>query len=75
MTKTLENLLNSINTLQSLSSLLEKIGNMVIADHIAQKIHISVESVKSSLALMQKGRIDEAFHASKVAFVSSGSVI
>ncbi len=38
LVKTLENQLNSINTLKSLSSLLTRINNMVIEDEIAEKV-------------------------------------
>lgn len=69
--KTLENLLNSINTLKSISLLLNKISNMVIEDDIAREIIHSLESVKKCLDLASDGRIVEAFFASKSAFVSS----
>ncbi|CAF0806895.1 unnamed protein product [Brachionus calyciflorus] len=69
--KTLENQLNSINTLRSLSLLLTRINSMVIEDDIAEQVKIAVESVEKSLELGSDGRISEAFLNSKTAFISS----
>lgn len=38
LTKTIDNLLNSMNTLKSLSSLLSQIVSMVIEDDIAEQV-------------------------------------
>jgi hypothetical protein len=72
MVKTLENLSNTINTLKSLASLLEKIGNMVIADEIGEKVFLSVNAIKQAYGHMRNGEIKQAFVSSRTAFVSSG---
>ncbi|RNA16532.1 GPI transamidase component PIG-S-like [Brachionus plicatilis] len=71
LTKTLENQLNSINTLNSLSLLLTRIKSMVIEDDIAEQIKTSVESIEQSLSLAKDGKIKEAFFKSKIGFLSS----
>ena len=72
MSKTLENLLNSLNTLESLFSFLEKISNMAIDDNIRRQVYQSVESIQNCLNLIKTGNIIDAFKASKIVFISSG---
>lgn len=69
--RTFENVLNTINTLQSLASLLEKISNMIISEDIARLVYESVESTKEAIEFARIGKIENAFKASKKAFISS----
>lgn len=45
---------------------------MVIEDHVAQQVRLSVESVAKSMRLAKEGNLEEAFKESKMAFISSG---
>lgn len=67
----MSNLLTSINTLKSLSSLLTTIQEMVILDKIAEEIKTSVEAAQRCVHLLNEANIEEAFFQSKVAFTSS----
>jgi phosphatidylinositol glycan class S len=71
LAKTLENQMNSLNTLKSLASLLTKISQMVIEENVAKEIIVCVEQVEKSMLLAKEGRIEQAFQASRQAFVSS----
>jgi len=71
LANTLRNLLNSINTLKSLSSLLTKISSMVIEDKIAAQVEISVNSIEYCIRLLSEGNIEKAFFESRNAFSTS----
>ena len=63
-----------MNTLKSLSSLLNTILSMVIKDEIAGHIELSVNSIKKALLFLNEGKIEHAFFESKIAFSSSGKI-
>jgi hypothetical protein len=63
-----------MNTLKSLSSLLNSIVSMVIKDEIADHIEQSVNSIKKALVFLNEGKIERAFFESKTAFSSSGKI-
>ncbi|XP_072044480.1 GPI transamidase component PIG-S-like [Amphiura filiformis] len=69
--RTLENIATASATLVSLSQLLDKIGNIVINDDIAQQVYKAVESVNQGHAYLQQGNLYRAFHASKRAIAAS----
>ena len=69
----MRNLLNSINTLKSLSSLLTRISSMVIEDKIAAQVEISVNSIENCIRLLGEGNIEKAFFESRNAFSTSGN--
>lgn len=68
---TMDNLLTSISTLNSLSSLLIKIQEMVIEDDIGEKVKLSSEAAQRCIDLLKEGNIEQAFFESKKAFVNS----
>ncbi|XP_071481942.1 GPI transamidase component PIG-S-like [Diadema antillarum] len=67
----IENLATASTTLFSLSQLLEKIGNIVIKDDIAQQVYVAVESMQSSHRFLRDGKLQPAFQASKRAIIAS----
>ncbi|GAB6030053.1 hypothetical protein CHUAL_005736 [Chamberlinius hualienensis] len=66
-----ENLLKATSTLNSLAQLLEKISNIVIADHVGQQIFDATNFISQSYAALSESDIARAFQYSKNAVVSS----
>lgn len=69
--RVLEQLTSAMLTLQSLSQLLGEISNIVINDDVGASIHEAVTSVEKGVELLQKGKLLDAFAASKQAFLSA----
>lgn len=71
LANTMDNLLTSINTLKSLSSLLIRIQEMVIEDNIADKVRMSTEAAQRCVDLLREGDLEGAFFESKNAYMHS----
>ncbi|KAI8328083.1 phosphatidylinositol-glycan biosynthesis class S protein [Choanephora cucurbitarum] len=57
--RTLENAVNAISTLKSLAQLVQEIPNMVVEDHISDKVHQSLDALERvQLALKSKNYQD-----------------
>lgn len=69
--RTTENLLTTINTLQSLAQLLEEISNIVINDEIGHEVSLAVASVQESCRLLKLGDIKEGYKLSQQALIAS----
>jgi len=67
----IENLLTSASTLQSLAQLLEEIGNIVIADHVGEKVYEAVEDIARAYDALDAGNIVDAFAFSKKSLIAS----
>ena len=59
------------STLISLSELLDKIGSIVIKDDIKDLVEASLAALTEATHLLRLGKIEEAFHKSRVAFEKS----
>jgi len=66
-----ENILETKSTLQSLSSLLEQISNIVIREDIARRVENALSSMKSSIELLEVGNLVEGHEASQQAIQQS----
>jgi len=66
-----ENILETKSTLQSLSSLLEQISNIVIREDIARRVENALSSIKSSIDLLEVGNLVEGHAASQQAIQQS----
>lgn len=69
--RTIEQLTISKRTLQSLSELLGKIGNIVINDHIGTAIYGSLKAIVECEDELRNGRLLEAYKKSQEAFLLS----
>ncbi|XP_048746599.2 GPI transamidase component PIG-S-like [Ostrea edulis] len=69
--KCVENLATSISTLQSLTALLEGIGNIVIQDDIGLQVENAVTGIKEAQRYLAGGQIARAFTQSRKALASS----
>eukprot|EP00095_Tigriopus_kingsejongensis_P009045 maker-scaffold308_size214241-snap-gene-0.26 protein:Tk09045 transcript:maker-scaffold308_size214241-snap-gene-0.26-mRNA-1 annotation:"gpi transamidase component pig-s-like" len=70
-TRTLENLVLTRLTLQSLSHLLTQISNIVINEAVGERVMHALETYDRALAHMAEGDLAEGFQASKEAFLAS----
>jgi len=66
-----ENLIETRSTLQSLSSLLEQISNIVINEDIARRVETALESFKQSSSYLSKGELEHSHAASQLALQKS----
>ncbi|KAJ8870057.1 hypothetical protein PR048_029068 [Dryococelus australis] len=71
--RTLEQLTSAKITLLSLSQLLGEISNIVINDDVGKSIYEAVDQVENVVKLLKVGLLEDAFTASKKAFLSSES--
>ncbi|XP_063217908.1 GPI transamidase component PIG-S isoform X2 [Bacillus rossius redtenbacheri] len=71
--RTLEQFTSAKITLLSLSQLLGEISNIVINDDVGESIYDAVDQVENVAELLQLGYLEDAFNASKKAFLSSES--
>ena len=69
--RTLENVLTTQLTLQSLAHLLSQISNIVINDEIGEEVKDALTALESSAVAIQAGHVEDAFQASKSAFLAS----
>ena len=69
--RTIENLVYSRVTLQSLAHLLSQISNIVIKDEIGEQVHAAVDNLEKSAACLSSGLLAQALERSKVSFDAS----
>ncbi|KAK2727591.1 GPI transamidase component PIG-S-like isoform X1 [Artemia franciscana] len=65
--KTIENIAYSTKAIKSLTALLETITNIVISNDVASNVSSSLESIKKSSRLFEKGMLKESYKESLAA--------
>ncbi|ORX50945.1 hypothetical protein DM01DRAFT_1308060 [Hesseltinella vesiculosa] len=65
--RTMENVINAIATLRSLSQLVLEIPNMVVLDHIQEQVHQSLACIHSVQEALAQGAYDQALASSSQA--------
>jgi len=65
--RSMENILETRRTLQSLASLLSHISNIVITEEIARRVEVALAEVGKSVEYLAAGRLQEGHQASQTA--------
>jgi phosphatidylinositol glycan class S len=69
--RTVQNLVVTSSTLQSLSLLLTEISNIVISDEVARQVSLSVSALENSHLYLESGDLQQAYSHSRLAYIAA----